>query len=106
MRIVGFAAIVGCALVLIAVPQRRAVEPPNPNDPCSSAGRNTCGTLGVGYHRKYRYGVRWFGDFRGAVPDTAHTFCIDLGYWYPSPRYRFREVSGPLRNRLNEAVSS
>ena len=50
-------------------------------------------------------GSRWFGDFRGAVPGAAHTFCIDLGYWYPSPRYRFREVSGALRNRQGEAVS-
>lgn len=107
MRIAGLAAIVGCALVLIAVPQTaHALDPPNPDDPCSRAGRNTCGTLGVGYHREYRYGVRWFGDFRGVVPGTAHTFCIDLGYWYPSPRYRFREVSGPLRNRRGEAVST
>jgi Sortase domain len=106
LRVAGLAAIVGCALVLIAVPEAsHAVDPPNPKDPCSSAGRNTCGTLGVGYHRTYRYGLRWFGDFRGAVPGAAHTFCIDLGYWYPSAKYRFREMSGPLRNRQSEAVS-
>jgi hypothetical protein len=59
VRIAGLAvAIVGCALVLIAVPQAPlVVEPPNPNDPCSSAGRNTCGTLGVGY--RSMFGVRY-----------------------------------------------
>jgi Sortase domain len=106
VRIVGLAAILGCALALTAVPQASlAADPPNPNDPCSSAGRNTCGTLGVGYHRTYRYGLRWFGDFRGAIPGPAHTFCIDLGYWFPARKYRFREVSGPLRNRQGELVS-
>jgi Sortase domain/Bacterial Ig-like domain (group 1) len=106
VRIAGFAAILGCALASLAVPHlARAVEPPNPNDPCSRAGRNICGTLGVGFHANYRYGIRWFGDFRGVVPDAAHTFCLDLGYWYPSPAYRFREAEGPLRNRLNEPVS-
>ena len=106
MRVAGLAAIVGCALALVAVPEASyAVDPPNSNDPCSSAGRNTCGTLGVGYHRTYRYGLRWFGDFRGAIPGPAHTFCIDLGYWFPARKYRFREVSGPLRNRQGELVS-
>ena len=106
MRIVGLAASLVCAWVLLGLPSAAfGLEPPNPNDPCSRAGRNTCGTLGVGFHASYRYGVRWFGDFRGAVPDAAHTFCLDLGYWYPSPSYRFRETPGPLRNRENEAVS-
>ena len=47
-----------------------AKEPPNQNDPCSSAGRNTCGTTGVGFYETYKYGLRWFGDYRGAVPDA------------------------------------
>ena len=45
-----------------------AAEPPNQNDPCSRGGRNTCGTTGVGLYKTYRYGLRWFGDYRGAVP--------------------------------------
>jgi hypothetical protein len=107
VRVVGYAAALGCALALLAVPRASfGADPPNPNDPCSNAGRNTCGTLGVGYYKTYRYGLRWFGDFRGAVPGEAHTFCIDLGFWYPSPSYRFRESSGPLRNRNDEPVSA
>jgi hypothetical protein len=106
VRVVGYAVALGCALALVLFPRASlGAEPPNPNDPCSSAGRNTCGTLGVGYYKTYRYGIRWFGDFRGAVPVEVHTFCIDLGFWYPSPSYRFRESTGPLRNRENEPVS-
>ena len=90
-------------------PSRRspsAKEPPNQNDPCSSGGRNTCGTLGVGFYDTYKYGLRWFGDYRGAGPDVAHTFCIDLQYWYPSPKYHFREsTADTLKNRDGAAVS-
>jgi hypothetical protein len=105
VRVVGYAAALGCVLAFLAIaPSSSAVEPPNPNDKCSNGGRNTCGTLGVGFYDNYRYGLRWFGDFRGAVPGEAHTFCLDLGYWYPSPDYRFRESTAPLRNRLNQPV--
>ncbi len=85
-----------------------AGEPPNPNDPCSTAGKNTCGTLGVGFYKSYRYGIRWFGDYRGAIPGEAHTFCIDLRYWYPSKAYQWREqaAEATLRNRDGEAVST
>ena len=84
----------------------RAGEPPNQNDPCSSGGRNTCGTTGTGFYANYRYGLRWFGDFRGVVPNESHTFCIDLRYWYPAPRHRFREdTADVLRNRDRETVS-
>lgn len=94
------------AVALAASSTAAAGEPPNQNDPCSSGGRNTCGTLGVGSYETYRYGVRWFGDYRGAVPGVAHTYCLDLRYWYPSARYRFREDgSGTLRNRDGEVVS-
>jgi hypothetical protein len=49
--------------------------------------------------------VRWFGDYRGAVPNAPHTFCIDLQYWYPSKTYRFREDASPtLTNRDGEVV--
>ena len=48
-----------------------AAEPPNQNDPCSRNGRDTCGTTGEGSYRNYRYGIRWFGDYRGAV-DGRH----------------------------------
>src|SRR5262249_34774 len=47
-----------------------------------------------------------FGDYRGAVPDIAHTFCIDLQYWYPSPKYKFREsTADTLANREGQTVS-
>ncbi len=91
--------------LLVSAGPAPAKEPPNQNDPCSSGGRNTCGTLGVGFYETYEYGLRWFGDYRGAVPDRAHTFCIDLQYWYPSAAYRFRELQGStLRNREGELV--
>src|SRR5438128_12025470 len=96
--------VVLCALALLALPSASlAKDPPNPHDPCSSAGRDTCGTTGVGFYSQYRYGIRWFGDYRRAVAGEAVTFCIDLGYWYPSPASRFREApAGVLRNRHNE----
>jgi Sortase domain len=85
--------------------QAVAAAPPNREDPCSRAGRDVCGTLGVGYHKSYRYGVRWFGDFRGAVPGEARAFCIDLGFWYASRAYRYRQsTSAGLRNRDGELV--
>src|SRR4051794_8334130 len=93
-----------CLLAVLALPSSSlGSEPPNANDPCSKAGRDVCGTTGVGFYSVYRYGVRWFGDYRGAVPGEHVTFCIDLGYWYPSHASQFREVPGPeLRNRANE----
>ncbi len=92
--------------LLVPVGAAQAKEPPNQNDPCSSAGRDTCGTTGVGFYTTYKYGIRWFGDYRGAVPGAAHTFCIDLQYWYPSPKYRFRELTADtLKNREGETVS-
>lgn len=81
-------------------------EPPNQNDPCSTAGRNTCGTNGVGQHAVYRYGIRWFGDFRRVVPNTGPMFCIDLRWWYPAARYRFREIDvAGLKNSNGQAIS-
>jgi len=69
-----------------------SAEPPNQNDPCSSVGRDTCGTTGVGSYQRYRYGVRWFGDYRGAIDGIPPSFCIDLRFWYPAKRYRFTEI--------------
>ncbi|MDX6566021.1 MAG: hypothetical protein QOE10_1683 [Gaiellales bacterium] len=83
-----------------------AAQPPSPNDPCVSGGQDTCGTTGVGYYRVYRYGTRWFGDYRGVVPGTSHTFCIDLRFWYPSKTDAYRELdTAALRNRAGQAVS-
>jgi hypothetical protein len=96
------------ALILVAGPSpTRAAEPPNPNDPCVSGTRNVCGTTGVGFNKTYRYGTRWFGDFRGVVPGELHQYCLDLGFWYPGPDYAYREVSASgLRNRAGEAVAA
>jgi LPXTG-site transpeptidase (sortase) family protein len=85
-----------------------AAEPPNQNDPCSRNGRNTCGTNGEGSYRTYRYGVRWFGDYRRAVPDVSGgTFCIDLRFWYPSRAFDYeRRSAAGLRNKEGEAISA
>jgi hypothetical protein len=101
----GVAGVLLCTIVLFAAPSvSRTAEPPNPNDPCSRAGKDVCGTTGVGYYKVYRYGIRWFGDYRGAIPGRAHTYCLDLGYWYPSPAQRYEEDASPLRNREGESV--
>src|SRR4051794_15573375 len=93
------------ALALLVPALARAGEPPDQKDPCSTYGRDTCGTTGVGSYATYRYGIRWFGDYRRAVPDAAHTFCIDLQYWYPSPSYRFVESTATtLETRSGVAV--
>lgn len=99
------AILAGVLVMLLRAGVAPAAVPPNRADPCSTAGRNTCGTLGVGFHQVYRYGVRWFGDFRGVVPGVAHAFCIDLRFWYASPSYRYRTVpSARLRNADGAAV--
>ncbi len=80
-------------ITLSAVPSGAvAKEPPNQNDPCSSFGKNTCDTLGKGFYQRYQYGIRWFGEYSGAVDGEAHTYCIDLRYWYPAKRYNFVET--------------
>ncbi len=85
-----------------------AGEPPNQNDPCSRGGRDSCNTTGVGQYRTYRYGLRWFGDYRGAIRDVeGPSFCLDLRYWYPGRAYDFRERSADeLRNRDGDLVPS
>jgi len=85
-----------------------AAEPPNQNDPCSRNGRDSCGTTGKGSYRNYKFGVRWFGDYRRAVPDvTAGTFCIDLRFWYPSKSFGYEERSpANLRNKDGDKVST
>ncbi|MBJ7471900.1 MAG: sortase, partial [Solirubrobacteraceae bacterium] len=87
-------------------PAAQAAEPPNQNDPCSTAGRNTCGTNGVGRYTDYRYGIRWFGDYRGAVPEeTDPTFCIDLRFWYPSKKFGYKERSTDgLKNKDGKRI--
>jgi hypothetical protein len=100
--------LLAASAVLLLLPSgSSAAEPPNSKDPCSSGGRNTCGTLGVGFYDEGRYGVRWFGDFRGAVAGQVPMFCLDSRFWYASPAYRYRQArAGVLRNRDGEVVSS
>ena len=99
-------AVVASAFAILAIPPvSHAAAPPNPQDPCSKAGRDTCGTLGIGFYKRYGYGLRWFGDYRGAVAGAAHAFCIDLGYWYASRRYRYQpQMDQVLRNQAGERV--
>jgi LPXTG-site transpeptidase (sortase) family protein len=96
-----------CAFGALA-PVASAAEPPNQNDPCSRAGRDSCGTTGVGRYATYRYGLRWFGDYRKAVTgEDDPTFCIDLRFWYPSPKFRYRERSTTgLKNKEGKRISA
>ena len=83
-----------------------AAEPPNQNDPCSRNGRDSCGTTGKGSYRTYKFGVRWFGDYRRAVPDVdAATFCIDLRFWYPGKNFGY-EGGPPPGSRTRTATRS
>ena len=79
-----------CAAALAATGTVLASAPPNPKDPCVSGTKNICGTTGIGYYKTYRYGTRWLGDFKGAIPNTSHTYCIDLRFWYPGPAYKYK----------------
>src|SRR5581483_4841745 len=99
--------VLACALLLSLAPGTApGSEPPNQKDPCSRAGRDTCGSTGVGFYATYRYGIRWFGDYRGVVAGSTPTFCIDLRYWYPTAAHKYRELPpGALVNRDGETVS-
>jgi hypothetical protein len=107
MRVAQFigAALVAGVLLLVVPGGARAAEPPNPNDPCVTGTRNACGTTGVGFYKTYRYGTRWFGDYRGVVPGEFHLYCIDLRYWYPGRDYAYKEIEAiGLRNRGGGAI--
>lgn len=97
---------VGALMALALAPAASAAEPPNQNDPCVEDGRDTCGTTGVGFYERYRYGIRWFGDFRGAIPGGGPGFCVDLRHWYPNPSARYRQVANEgFKNREGETLS-
>jgi hypothetical protein len=69
-------------------------------------GRDSCGRTGVGFYKASSYGIRWFGDYRKAVRGAAHLFCIDLGFWYASPSYRYRQDTATvLRSSEGRAVA-
>ncbi len=94
-----------CASALLAASSALGATPPNSNDPCIQAGRDSCGTTGVGYYKTYSFGTRWFGDFKNAIPGTSHTYCIDLRFWYPGPDYKYKlDTSGSLTNKDGDAV--
>ena len=106
---VGIGGRLACALALMctfaAVPAAFGAVASNPNDPCAKASKNVCGTTGVGYYKTYRYGTRWFGDFKNAIPNTSHTYCVDLRFWYPGANYKYKEdTSGKLSNKSGEVV--
>ena len=98
---------VAAVVALLVLPAiAPAADPPNPNDPCATGTRNTCGTTGVGFYGTYRYGTRWFGDFRGLVPGEFHMYCLDLRFWYPGPQYKYKPTSVVgFKNRAGETVS-
>ena len=93
--------------IVLAPAAAWAAEPPNQNDPCSRGGRDSCGTTGLGSYETYRYGLRWFGDYRRAVPSVkGPMFCLDLRFWYPSSRFRYARLasSDGFRNREGDVV--
>ncbi len=99
------AAAVACACALFGASAAFGAAPPNPKDPCVQGTRDSCGTAGVGFYKTYSYGTRWLGDFKNAIPGSAHTYCIDLRYWYPGPDYKYKEdTSGSLVNKDGDAV--
>ena len=100
------AAAFAAAATVIFAGTAGAVQPPNPKDPCAKAGRDLCGTTGVGFYKTYQYGLRWFGDYTGVVAGASRSFCIDLGYWYPSAKDKYApdDTTG-LRTRQGKAVS-
>lgn len=102
-RIVGAVSVLA---FLVAPAVSRAAAPPDPHDPCARAGRDSCGTAGVGFYGSYRYGLRWFGDFHRVVPGVAHAFCLDLRFWYASHGYRYRRQRAVLRNRDGARVTA
>lgn len=99
--------LVATTLGLTITPAALAAEPPNQHDPCSKNARDSCGTTGVGQYKTYKFGPRWFGDYRGAIPGvTGASFCIDLRFWYPSKGYGYeKRPIGGLHNRDGDAVS-
>jgi len=103
--IAGLAVAAGMLMTAADAP---AAEPPNQNDPCSSVGRDTCGTTGVGSYQRYKYGIRWFGDYRGAIDGIPPAFCIDLRFWYPAKRYAFTEIDDVtgLKNKAGRTISN
>ncbi|HTI35213.1 MAG TPA: sortase [Miltoncostaea sp.] len=102
--LLGFLAVLLAALWLASA--AAAAAPPDQNDPCSAGGRDTCGTTGVGSYQRYRYGIRWFGDYLGAVPGAGPTFCIDLRFWYPDKAHRYEQIlNDGLRNAAGAPVS-
>ena len=93
------------ASALVATPAALGADPSNPNDPCVNGTKNVCNTTGVGYYRTYKYGTRWFGDFKNAIPGSSHTYCIDLRFWYPGANYKYKEdTSATLRNKAGEEI--
>ncbi len=99
-------ALLGGLLFLGSPTGATGAAPPNLNDPCSTAGRDTCGTTAIGFYKNYRYGVRWFGSYRSVVRGERSVYCIDLRYWVPARQHRYREMtSSGLRNRDGKAIS-
>lgn len=107
-----FSLLILATLAVLVAPlgatQASAAEPPNQNDPCSRAGRDSCGTTGFGAYRTYRYGVRWFGSYRDAIPGvTDPAWCIDLRFWYPSARFGYaKRTAAGLRSREGKRISA
>ena len=85
---------IGVPVLPAAAHEAGQATPPNRDDPCAKNARNVCGTTGVGSYKVGQYGQRLYGDFKGAIAGIAHSYCIDLRFWYPSAAYKYKEDTG------------
>ncbi len=98
--------LVSAAAVLLLPAVARDAVPPNRHDPCVRGGHDSCGTTAAGFYKVGKYGQRWYGNFKKAVPGIPYLYCIDLRFWYPSAAYRYRaQPAGKLVNRAGKTVS-
>ena len=90
--------LLGFAALVLALPAvASAKEPPNQNDPCSSGGRNTCGTLGIGFYDTYRTACAGSATTAAPCRTSAHTFCIDLQLLVPVAEVPLQASRPPTR---------
>ena len=91
---------------------RGPLSPPSPRTRttrASAAGRTPAARTGVGYYKMYRYGTRWFGDYRDVVAGTSHTLLHRPALLVPVEDRRLQRAldrDAGLRNRAGQAVSA
>ena len=105
LRLLALLAVVVPALALAS--PSLAAEPPNPTTPASAAGRTPAARPASATTRTTATACAGSAT-TGTWSPAAHTFCIDLRFWYPSKTDAYRELAidkAGLRNRAGQAVS-